>query len=85
MLWLVCIIVITHLLCANDTLVYSEADRIPLEFLGKVLTWFPMVSRLKINLRKCEIVPIGPTDNIAMFAQVVQGKDPPYYLGYLYI
>lgn len=41
-----------------------------LDFLGQVLTWFQVVSGLKISLRKCEIIPVGEVDNIDLPVRV---------------
>lgn len=50
---------------------FHEADGMQLDYLGQVLTWFQVVSGLEINLRTCEILPVGAVDNIDILAQVL--------------
>ncbi|KAF3672124.1 hypothetical protein FXO38_06262 [Capsicum annuum] len=75
---------VTHLLFADDTLVFfCDVDGLYLDYLG-VLTLFQVVSGLKINLSKYEIIPVGVVDNIDFLAQVLQcrvGALPTTYLG----
>lgn len=42
-------------------------------YLG-VLTWLHMVLYLKINLRKCELIPIDEVENIEMLVNVFNCK-----------
>lgn len=46
----------------------SDANGIPLDYLGQVLIWFQVVSGIKINLGKCEIISVGEVGNIDMLA-----------------
>ena len=50
---------ISHLLYADDTLIFCEDDLEQLKFLSWILMWFEAMSGLKINLAKSEIIPIG--------------------------
>ena len=52
-------LVISHLLYANDMLLFCDANKDQLKFLSWTLMWFEVVSGLKINLNKSEIIPIG--------------------------
>ena len=52
-------LVISHLLYADDTLLFCKADNDELKFISWILMWFEAVSGLKINLNKSEILPIG--------------------------
>ena len=56
-------LVLTHLLYANDTLIFCEADRIQLVYLRWLLMWFEAISGLRINLSKSEIIPVGRVDD----------------------
>ena len=56
--------VISHLLYADDTLLFCRADNDELKFISWILMWFEAVSGLKINLNKSEILPIGLVTNV---------------------
>ena len=45
---------ITHLLFADDTLVFCEASQEQMSFLSWLLMWFEAISGLSINLDKSE-------------------------------
>ena len=59
---------ISHLLYADDTLIFCEDDIEQLKFLSWILMWFEAMSGLKINLTKSEIIPIGPVNNLVELA-----------------
>ena len=56
--------VISHLLYADDTLLFCRAGNDELKFISWILMWFEAISGLKINLNKSEILPIGPVANL---------------------
>ena len=62
---------VTHLLFANDTLVLCDADLGQILFLHLVLLWLEVVSRLKINKGKSELVPVDVVPNIAVRVDAV--------------
>ena len=75
---------ISHLLYADDTLIFCEADLEQLKFLSWILMWFEAMSGLKINLAKSEIIPIGPVTNLVELASELGcniGSFPTSYLG----
>ena len=75
---------ISHLLYADDTLIFCEADLGQLKFLSWILMWFEAMSGLKINLAKSEIIPIGPVTNLVELALELGckiGSFPSSYLG----
>ena len=77
-------LVISHLLYADDTLLFCEAEKDQLKFLSWTLMWFEAVSGLKINLNKSEIIPIGPLANVEELASELGckvGSLPTSYLG----
>ncbi|RVW23165.1 putative mitochondrial protein [Vitis vinifera] len=55
---------ISHLLLANDTLVFFQASQDQLTYLSWLLMWFEAVSGLRINLEKSELIPVGRVENI---------------------
>ncbi|RVW45832.1 LINE-1 reverse transcriptase-like [Vitis vinifera] len=50
---------ISHLFFADDTMVFCEAKKDHLTYLGWILFWFEAASGLRINLAKSEIIPVG--------------------------
>ena len=75
---------ISHLLYADDTLLFCKADKDQLKFLSWILMWFEAMSGLKINLNKSEIIPIGPVTNVEELASELGckiGSLPTSYLG----
>ena len=77
-------LVISHLLYAEDTLLFCEADKDQLKFLSWPMIWFEVVLGLRINLNKSEIIPIGPVINVEELASElgceVESR-PTSYLG----
>ena len=76
--------VISHLLYADDTLLFCKADKDELKFISWTLMWFKAVSGLKINLNKSEIIPIGTVANMEELALELGckvGTLPTTYLG----
>jgi hypothetical protein len=75
---------VSHMLFADDTLVFCGATRDQLYHLKGVLLCFEAVSGLCINLGKSEIVPVGPVVDVEDLAQVLGGQIaslPMKYLG----
>ena len=77
-------LVISHLLFADDTLIFCEAHPDQIMQLGHILTWFEAISGLKVNLGKSEFVPVGNVPNIEVLAGILGCKThslPMTYLG----
>jgi hypothetical protein len=52
-------LMVSHLLFADDTLIFCDADSDQISNLRYVFSWFEVCSGLKINLSKSEIVFSG--------------------------
>ena len=75
---------LTHLMYADDTLIFYDASKDQLAHLSYVLMWFEVISGLRINLDKSEIIPMGKVENLKVLALELErkvGKLPPIYLG----
>ena len=77
-------VLISHLRFADDTLIFCDTNPIKLEHLRSVFLWFEVVSGLKINLGKSEMVPVGEVSNLEDLAHILGCKVaslPMKYLG----
>ena len=75
---------ITHLLFANDSLVFCKDSEEQMTFLSWILAWFEALSGLKINLEKSLLLPMGRVDNVERLALELGcniGSLPIDYLG----
>ena len=76
-------LMISHLLFADDTLIFCGANSDHISNLRYVFTWFEAVSGLKINLSKSEIVPVGDVPHIEDLMQILRCKQSALPLQYL--
>ena len=75
---------ITHLLFADDTILFCEAKKEALLHLGWILFWFEAASGLKINLDKSMVIPVGEVEGVLEMAAEIGcrvGQLPTVYLG----
>jgi hypothetical protein len=76
--------VVSHLLFADDTLIFCGANEEHIRNLRCLFLCFESVSGLKINLSKSEIIPIGEVDDIDSLASLFGcrvARLPMKYLG----
>ena len=59
---------ISHLLYADDTILFCDADLDQLLYVRMALTCFEAVTRLRVNMAKSEIVLVGEVQNISELA-----------------
>ncbi|KAL6339446.1 hypothetical protein AAG906_032981 [Vitis piasezkii] len=59
---------ISHLLFADDTIVFCEAKKESLLYLSWILFWFEAASGLKINLDKSMVIPVGEVEGVLEMA-----------------
>ena len=77
-------VLISHVLFADDTLVFYKPSQDQLTYLSWLLIWFEAVSGLKINLKKSELIPVGRVENMDDLAWEFGcrlGSLPTTYLG----
>ncbi|KAJ9698913.1 hypothetical protein PVL29_007804 [Vitis rotundifolia] len=75
---------VSHLLFADDTIIFCEAKKENLTYLSWILAWFEVASRLRINLAKSELIPVGEVAEIEDMAVELGcrvGSLPIVYLG----
>ena len=74
---------VSHLLFANDTLIFYDADLDQVLFLRMILIWFKAVSSLKINPGKSKLVPVGMVLNLDLLLNVLGCKQGTFPMKYL--
>ncbi|WJZ80362.1 hypothetical protein VitviT2T_000290 [Vitis vinifera] len=77
-------VLISHLLFADDTLVFCKPSQDHLTYLSWLLMWFEATSGLRINLEKSELIPVGRVENMDDLAWEFGckvGSLPSTYLG----
>ena len=58
----------SHLLFADDTVVFCEDSQEQMAILSWLLMWFEAISGLSINLNKIEILLVGRVENAEVLA-----------------
>ena len=75
---------ISHLLFADDTIIFCDNVCEQVLILRGILIWFEAVSGLRVNLSKSSISPVGQVDNILLLVGVLGcsiDSFPSSYLG----
>lgn len=65
---------LSHLLFVDDTIIFCDANRGQIQTLRAILLCFEVVSSLKVNLGKSEMVPVGEVQNINCLAEFLGCK-----------
>ena len=76
--------VISHLLYADDTILFCGANQDQMMYLSLLLMWFEAISGLRINLKKSEIIPVRRITDVDVLALELSCKVwalPSSYLG----
>ena len=75
---------VSHLLFADDTIIFFKAKKEYLTSLSWILAWFKVASGLRINLAKSELIPVGEVEEIEEITVELGckvGSLPSVYLG----
>jgi hypothetical protein len=75
---------VSHLLFADDTLVFCRANASQIRHIGGSLVCFEAIAGLKVNLSKSVLVPVGSLGDVDQFAGLLgcgTGDLPLKYLG----
>jgi hypothetical protein len=75
---------VSHLLFADDTLVFCGANESQIRHVGALLVCFEAVAGLKVNMSKSALIPVGSRSEIDQLANVLGcglGDLPLKYLG----
>jgi hypothetical protein len=75
---------ISHLLYADDTILFCDANLTQMLYIRMVLTCFKAATGLRVNMSKSEMVPVGEVQNISVLAESLCchiGVLPLSYLG----
>ena len=77
---------VSHLLFADDTILFCDADEEQILHVRMLLLCFQVVTSLKVNALKSEMVPIGEVPNVFVLAEILGcrvGSLPMTYLDML--
>jgi hypothetical protein len=62
---------ISHLLFADDSILFCDANPQHLIYICLVLTYFEAVTGLRVNMSKSELVPMGDVPNLSTLANIM--------------
>lgn len=75
---------VTHLLFADDIILFCDVSMDQLKHIGAILLCFEAITGLKVNMNKSEVVPAGDVVGVENFAALFccrAGSLPMSYLG----
>jgi hypothetical protein len=75
---------VSHLLFADDTLVFCGADESQIRHVGALLVCFEAAAGLKVNMSKSALIPVGSQGEVGQLAEALGcgvGELPLKYLG----
>lgn len=73
---------ISHLLFADDTILFCDASREHLSYIILVLICFEALTGLKVNVGKSELVPVGEGSNLVALNNIPCCKIGSYLMTY---
>jgi hypothetical protein len=62
---------ISHLLFADDSILFCDANPQHMMYIRLVLTFFEAVTGLRVNMSKSEMVPVGVVPNLRVLADIM--------------
>jgi hypothetical protein len=74
---------VSHLVFADDTLIFSDANPAHIFNLRVLFTWFEAISGLKINFNKSEMAPVGNVPDLGNLADILRCKTVQLPINYL--
>ena len=74
---------VSHLLYADDTILFCDACPKQLTYIRWVLTYFEAVTGLRVNMSKSEIMPIGEVENLSSLADILSCRIEALPMSYL--
>lgn len=77
-------LLVSHLLFADDTLIFCEANSDHLRNLRYIFLYFEAVSKFKINLEKSKLVPVGVVEEVRGLAGILGCKVSSLPMKYLF-
>jgi hypothetical protein len=74
---------VSHLLYADDTILFCDAYPKQLTYIRRVLTCFEAVTSLRVNMSKSEMMPIGEVENLSSLVDILSCRIEALPMSYL--